>query len=278
MRWIAIIMALGLWVAPAGAALVGRDVSYPQCGQTIHAQGYSIIGVNGGVASKPNPCFALEYDQTRSLELYVNSGNPGSVLVMARHHGTWPRNDSDIDGAAVAVPSQYGTCHTDDSAACAYMYGYQMAERDIADAVAGGVIAPEHERWWIDAETFNSWETDTPAGQARDVADLEGMVAALESAHRELATAVPLTVTNFMGVPLSAIGIYSTDLQWQQITGGQVAQTSDLASLAQWQAGAQTAAEATQACSNTPYAGTSGQVWMTQYTDGHLDGDVNCAP
>ena len=276
MRQIALFLALIFWAPAAGAARTGQDVSYPQCGQSVKAFPFNVVGINGGRASTANPCFALEYAQARSPQLYVNSGNPGSVLAVARNHGTWPTRGSDIDGVTIAVPATYGNCHGDDSAACAYVYGYRMAERDIADAVAGGVVAPEHMRWWIDVETFNSWETDTPAGQSRDVADLEGMVAALSAAHPPLTSAVPLVTTDYGGAPLSSIGLYSTDLQWSQITGGQVSSSSPLAGLDQWQAGATTASGASAACNNSSFAGTSGTVWMTQFTDGLADGDVAC--
>lgn len=233
MRRAALILIVSLQAAAAWAA-PGQDVSYPQCGAQIPATAYTVVGVNGGLASRPNPCFALEYSKAAAPQLYVNSGNPGSVLAPAHNHGTWPINNRDLAGASTANP--YGSCRTDDSAACAFMYGYRMAELDILDAVAGGAVDPSHRRWWIDVETFNSWETDSRDGQARNVADLEGMVAALESPHSALASAVPLAVTDYVGSPPSSIGLYSTDLQWQQITGGQVSASSDLIG---WRSGKQ---------------------------------------
>lgn len=268
-------------LAPACFAMpgVGADASYPQCGTNLESAAYYVIGVNGGIASRANPCLSLEYSQAVTasapdrVALYVNSGNPGEALA-SQGMSNWPKSNRDIDGATLANP--YGTCAHDDSAGCAYTYGYRMAERDIVDAYAAGVIEPDQMTWWIDVETYNSWETDTPGGQARDVADLEGMAAALLSSHAELSVPGSISWLNYKGVPIENVGYYSTDQQWQQITGGSLDAGSVLAVANQWHAGASSVSGAAGQCGEAPFAGTTGRIDMVQWAGARYDLNISC--
>ena len=76
--------------AGSSTSAIGYDISYPQCGKRIKNGAFGIVGVNGGVATKPNPCFAEQlkwaYASTNTVasqdraQLYINTANPGEVL------------------------------------------------------------------------------------------------------------------------------------------------------------------------------------------------------
>jgi hypothetical protein len=73
--------------------------------------------------------------------------------------------------------------------------------------------------WWLDVETGNTWQSGS-AGQAMNVADLQGMVYALQSAGA------------------STTGVYSTSYQWGQIIGKAPLET--LSGIPDWIPGART--------------------------------------
>ena len=114
--------------------------------------------------------------------------------------------------------------------------------------------SPSAYPWWLDVETANSWETGT-SGLANNVADLQGMVAALQAG----------------GVPPGGVGIYSTTYQWGQITGG--SQAGNLFGLPDWIPGARRLSSAKSNCSLT---GFTGPVTITQWFAQPYDGDYAC--
>lgn len=60
----------------------GVDVSFPQCGRTLRdlTFGYVIVGLDGGMPDRPNPCFAQQWEfalgQAGSA-VYVNTSDNG---------------------------------------------------------------------------------------------------------------------------------------------------------------------------------------------------------
>jgi hypothetical protein len=241
-----VVMACTLAVSADAAArsstpvTTGNDVSYPQCSETLPAgQAFGLVAVNDGVANAANPCLATEiaWAQTSSgtaklprTSLYVNTANPGNKVA------DWPANNTDpVTGNHVTDP--YGTCSGRDNQACAWQYGWNMAD---ADARASGVSSPGSYRWWLDVETINSWESSAQNNRA----DLEGMVAL------------------FRHVGGSA-GIYSTIKQWGPITGT-VGSRSALYRLPDWIPGAKTLAKAKKNCGLAPLTG-GGKVTVTQW-------------
>jgi hypothetical protein len=135
-------------------------------------QAFGIVAVDNGLANAFHPCLATEiaWAQTSSgtaklprTSLYVNTANPGNKVA------DWPVNNTDpVTGSHIADP--YGTCSGRDNRACAWQYGWDMADQD---ARASGVTSPGSYRWWLDVETINSWESSTQNNRA----DLEGMAA-----------------------------------------------------------------------------------------------------
>jgi hypothetical protein len=255
----------------------GNDISWPQCGKTFPSgQTFGIVGVNDGLANTLNPClgpyknggpatselvWALGSAVSTPLpaaSLYVNTADPGPGVA------DWPANNNDpLSGAVIDDP--YGTCNGLDSTACAWQYGWDRAVQDVAwlakaatDAgVAGAVNVPGDAAsypWWLDVETANSWETGAGSpGTDNNVADLQGMVAALKAAGA------------------LHVGIYSTSYQWGVITGGST--DGNLSGLDDWIPGARTQSAAQSNCS---LAGFTGNVTITQWFGKPYDGDWAC--
>lgn len=60
----------------------GVDISFPQCGRTFRdmGAGFAIIGLDGGMPQRPNPCFASQWEFARrqaGVAVYVNTADPG---------------------------------------------------------------------------------------------------------------------------------------------------------------------------------------------------------
>lgn len=231
-------------------SLVGYDVSWPQCGDTLPTDpAFAIVGVTGGLANNTNPCLAeqLAWAGTSTgvtaqpkVALYVNTANPG-------HLGSWwPTSDS-YGGEPVTNP--YGTCTGGEDVACSYVYGWAKA---YDDATIRGVVSPESYLWWLDVEWENTWAEDEVANRAV----LEGMTAYFESIGAQ-------------------VGLYSTGRQWGAIVGS-VPAGSNLYDLPSWLAGARTLSGATSNCSLPPLTG-GGTVTMTQYLTQNLDHNHSCS-
>ena len=102
--------------------------------------------------------------------------------------------------------------------------------------------------WWLDVETMNSWRSDV----GLNVAALQGAVAYLQS------------------VGAASVGLYSTQYQWNQITGGSRVFSSN----ASWVAGATNARQAAANCTGTGFTG--GGVALAQYVARGFDTDIRC--
>jgi hypothetical protein len=244
--------AAAAYAGQPGTVPTGNDVSYPQCNQTLPSgQAFGIVAVNEGLANNTNPCLAAEISWAQAstgaarqprVSLYVNTGDPGN-------HGVadWPTDNNDpLTGNQVSDP--YGICTGGNNQACAWQYGWDMAD---LDAQARGVPDPGRYRWWLDVETLNSWESSSRNNRA----DLEGMVSYF---HRIGATA----------------GIYSTAKQWDPIVGP-VPSTSPLYRLPDWIPGAKTLAQAKKNCRLARLTG-GGTVSVTQWRSKPANSDFSC--
>jgi hypothetical protein len=272
--------------APKGSTTSGFDVSFPQCGTALPATTeFGVVGVNGGIANDLNPCFgpSSSYPSYRETELYwaatasvggsgqpdvslyVNTGDPGN-LYQGHAIADWPTSSSPAD--------PYGSCTTTtatvtggtavvgaDSDACAWQYGWNKASQDTQWLVAAtGAIdgqeattaisaSPAGYPWWLDVETANSWQPDT----TMNVADLQGMVAALQAAGA------------------TTIGVYSTSAQWSTITGA--SEAGSLSGMAEWVPGASTRSGAKANCTVSSFTG--GRITLTQWSAA-IDHDLAC--
>ena len=274
-----------------GTSTTGNDVSYPQCGHTLPTgEAFAVVGLNGGLANDLNPCFGPSatypsYQQSElywavssttgassqpRASLYVNTGDPGNMYQGSRI-GDWPTSGGN---------ATYGSCTTttvttangpatvgQNSPACAWQYGYDRGAQDAvwltqgADSVnarQSQLSVPDQAGaypWWLDVESANSWQTGS-SGQAMNVADLQGMVAALQAAGA------------------TKIGAYSTSAQWGPITGGTTTSASgSLFGMPDWVPGATTLSGAVADCSLASF--TAGSVLVTQWVS-RLDGDYSC--
>ncbi len=263
----------------------GNDVSWPQCGSTLPTgEAFGIVGVNDGLANNLNPCLGPSksypsYTQSElywaqatasgttaepKASLYVNTADPGNIAA------DWPTSSSSAD--------PYGSCTTtststvgQDTTACAWQYGYNVATQDTAWLTdeAAAIVGQESKvsvptdpgayPWWLDVETANSWQAGS-YGQEMNVADLQGIVAALVSAH----------------VATTGIGVYSTSSQWTQITGDPVGASAagSLWALADWVPGARSESGAIANCTSTSFTG--GTVTVTQWFAHPVDADYAC--
>jgi hypothetical protein len=237
---------------PAKNAPAGYDISWPQCAGTYPSpQAFGIVGVNKGIVFTGNPCLQSEISWAggAAAQLYANTGNPGPAL--SSH---WPDGQT---YPAECNPSRSTLLFDRDTAACAYDYGYNAA----ADAYANAVLAfgqlalapatPAASTWWFDVETSNSWRSDV----GLNVAALQGGIFYMSS----------------VGVPNSRLGFYSTQYQWNQITGGTA---TTFVAFKSWVAGAASVRGASASCSGAGFTG--GGVALAQYPYAGFDADLPC--
>ena len=255
--------SLAVGVPPAAAdddAEVGYDVSHPQCDDDLPDEpAFGVVGVNGGLATRPNPCLAEQLAWAAEeatgkagaqpeVQLYVNTANPGQVRELV---STWPSRGR----------TPYGRCEGDNSRACSWQYGWQRAAVTVraffvpAAEDADVDTDPGGYTWWLDVETANTWQTGSAPARARNRAALEGMAARLSSSDAE-------------------VGLYSTGHQWRRITG-RVPEDSPLYDLDSWLAGSTTLAGARATCHREPLV-DGGRVVLTQYVVDGLDHDHSC--
>jgi hypothetical protein len=254
--------------ASAGAApaefdrplsVVGVDVSHPQCDAELPAdRAFTVVGVNGGSATRDNPCLAGQlawaWESNGSVpeqpvaQLYLNTANPGQVLGLV---STWPSSGD----------TPYGECGGENSPACSWRYGWERARESVTEIFlpaardAGVDSVASSYRWWLDVEAMNTWQIGSDDARARNRATLEGMV-------------------DYLDLRGAEVGLYSTGQQWEQIVGT-VPADSPLTGLPSWLAGSSSLAEAVAACALPPLV-PEGRVTLTQYVPDDLDRNHSC--
>ncbi|MGY2002078.1 hypothetical protein [Blastococcus sp. SYSU DS1024] len=237
---------------------VGYDVSHPQCGTDLPEDAaFAVVGVNGGLATRVNPCLADQLDWAAGssgaagqprVQLYLNTANPGELRDQVT---TWPEAGS----------TPYGRCDGENSTACSWQYGWERARTSVQSFFRPAARAvqldsqPARYTWWLDVETMNTWQDGSSDARARNRAALEGM-------------------TEYLTGRGARVGVYSTGYQWGRIVG-EVPEESPLAGLPSWLAGATTRVEAVAACGKPPLV-PDGEVELTQYVPGELDHDHAC--
>lgn len=256
---------------------LGYDISYPQCTKQIATTpAFTIVGVNGGKASTPNPCLdkQLSWAQNSTgkitaqdkVQLYVNTASPGEYI---KDIDTWPANNIGPNG--VATDNPYGLCNGTDTAACAWQYGWNRAAADAnvyfkeAAGRAGVNDNPADYYWWLDVEILNTWQPGSkPDGHKKNVASLEGMTSYFTSLGT---TEKPVRV-----------GLYSTSYQWGQITGNAIGPASPLQKRDTWYAlGSTTLAHAKTACTAQKPLVDGSRIVLTQFISKNLDHNYACS-
>jgi hypothetical protein len=236
-------LIVGTPLAVAAPTTRGYDISWPQCGSAYPATpAFGIVGVNKGIVFSANPCLSSEIQWAggTKAQLYANTGNPGPAL--SSH---WPSGQTS--------PRWCDPANTD-SAHCAFDYGYNAAEDSYEDAVAaysslGLSGSPAASAWWLDVETSNSWRS----ALSLNVSALQGEAYYLASVAR-----------------VAKLGIYSTQYQWNQITGGSTAFSANHS----WVAGVSSQKNAKSHCGGAGFTG--GGVELAQYSFSGFDADLVC--
>jgi hypothetical protein len=148
-----------LWCVRAQAAPltngVVNDVSWPNCNASHTSLTYfGIVGVNGGLDFRLNPCLAKETAWFGRYGLYINTGYPGDSY--GRKYMNSPMR-----------------CGYSDSQCLSYNYGFNAALNAINYANSQLVSSTS---WWLDVETDNSWTNDYLINRA----NLEGALSAVK--------------------------------------------------------------------------------------------------
>lgn len=131
---------------PYSSGGYGTDISWPQCGRgfdTMPANDFTVVGVNGGEPFTMNPCFGDEYGYMRSR------GFQTPAIYINLQYGE--------------AQNGYSGCATGDRACAAHDYGYLAAQYAYTQAnfITGGDTLAKVSTWWLDVETANSWSDDT---------------------------------------------------------------------------------------------------------------------
>jgi hypothetical protein len=219
-------------VPGGGHTTGGYDISWPQCGKTYPANSaFGIVGASDGLAYSDNPCLASEYQWA------AGASRPAGLYL----------NTADPGSASShwTAPGPKACSGSSDDLGCAYNYGWNAASHAFAYAATQSA-AGAGVTWWLDIETANTWSSNTAANSA----DIQGMV-------------------DYFGSQAVTVGVYSTSLQWGQITGGMTLTVPN------WLAGASSATQASSWCSSAQ-SFTGGPVRVVQYPSGGFDGDVLC--
>ncbi|HUD06109.1 MAG TPA: hypothetical protein VMR18_04325 [Candidatus Saccharimonadales bacterium] len=125
--------------------LTSNDVSWPNCGDSaIVNSPTGIIGVNGGLDFRLNPCPNKEASWFANYALYINTGYPGNSY--GKKYLLNPKK-----------------CQTSDSQCLAYNWGYNATKYSIDYADSEGIHSP---LWWLDVETDNSWTSSIGVNRA----------------------------------------------------------------------------------------------------------------
>jgi hypothetical protein len=192
---------------PSGS--FGYDINWPQCkgpksSQTVSLPGapsypagtadytIAVVGVDGWAVGSPNPCLRAQIAWAKAAK--GTGGAPFDLYMFLNS----PSASDTID-----QQGPYGSCGTfsgsKQSACLAYNYGYNSAQGAVAYAASQGAASP---MWWLDIENDlcgQYWSCN----QANNSLTIQGAIDAL---HGQKLT----------------VGIYSTAVQWQGITGGYV--------------------------------------------------------
>lgn len=250
----------------ASKELVGYDVSYPQCGKKLpSSHSFAIVGVNGGTAAKTNPCLAEQLIWAKkatggtgqpNVQLYVNTANPGEII---DEIDTWPSSNTDKTGFITDNP--YGTCAYQNDLPCSWQYGWNRAleahlDRFVPAAQTAAMsVDPAAYVWWLDVETMNTWQSGSSEALARNTAALEGWTA-------------------YFNAKNAKVGLYSTAVQWNEITGTPDA-TKNMDGLPNWRPSGASLSNAKANCTVAPLT-AGGFISMTQYVQQNIDKNHSC--
>ncbi len=252
---------------PTTPELKGYDVSYPQCGRSLPTDHYfGIVGVNGGNAATPNECLASQLVWAKSAstgsnqskyQVYVNTANPGQMISQV---STWPTSAYDTSGNLPQNPYGNG-CAGQNNEACSWLYGWNRSiyTESVFKAAAesrGLDSNTANYVWWLDVETMNTWQTGSNQALIRNTAAIEGFGAYYQAKSAK-------------------IGLYSTAVQWKEITGNNTGLGGNLNGLPNWRPSGASLSNAKANCKVAPLT-SGGYISLTQYVVKNLDHNHSC--
>jgi len=103
---------------------------------------------------------------------------------------------------------------------------------------------------------MNTWQTGSNEALIRNAAALEGFAKYYQSMN-------------------ATVGVYSTAVQWTEITGNNISSVSNLRGLPNWRPSGASLANAKENCSKQPLT-AGGTIWLTQYVQKNLDHNHSC--
>jgi hypothetical protein len=177
----------------------GYDVSWPQCGGALPpTSDIAVVGVDDGHPFSQNPCLQQEAAwatgaSQRAQYMVVDSpvGWTSAHVLEYAYHG----------------PA--GDCTATQFACQSFNWGYNAAYADVQYADSQGATSRQ---WWLDVELPDSTSIN-PTGPDCDVANFWVCDPKLNS----LVIVAAVAALDEQG---KSVGVYSTQQQWQKITGG----------------------------------------------------------
>lgn len=117
-------------------SLNSDDVSWPNCNYGAFVNSPTgIVGVNGGLDFRLNPCPSKETQWFGSYGLYINTGYPGKAY-------------------GKRFLSEPQKCRISDAQCLAYNWGYNATKYSLEYANQQAIHSTS---WWLDVEVDNSW-------------------------------------------------------------------------------------------------------------------------
>jgi hypothetical protein len=178
----------------------GYDVSYPQCSYSMPSppMDFVVIGLNGGKALTPNPCFGGQLQwarKTAAPAVYLNMNS---------------------------APATYTDphCSTTDYWCESYYYGRAAATYSLIYASLSG---PELLTYWLDVETGNYWTSDTVPNSRV----IQGMIEVLQAAGKQVGIySTSLQFGRIAGAYQPNLAIWAPIPGTTRETAGQVCRTA----------------------------------------------------
>jgi hypothetical protein len=189
------------YAAAAGipAPPTGFDVSWPQCGGAMPASSaVAIVGVDDGHQFSDNPCLKQEAAWASTATIR------GQYMVVDS-----PDGSSSANVLKYAYSGPAGNCTATEYECLGYNWAYNDAYYEVSYAGSQGATSDD---WWLDVELPDSGSIN-PSGANCYVANFW-------SCDPEANSSVILGAVAGLRAQGKQVGVYSTQSQWQAITGG----------------------------------------------------------
>lgn len=177
----------------------GYDVSWPQCGGAMPpSSSIGIVGVDDGHPFSQNPCL------TQELAWSSTSTTQGLYMVLDSPVG-W----SSAHVLQYAYSGPAGNCTATDYACQSFNWGWNAAYNDVQYAASQGATS---NNWWLDTEVPSAGSINPPGANC--------YVANFWVCDPKLNALTIVAAVAALKAQGKTVGDYSTQSQWQQITGG----------------------------------------------------------